>query len=144
MPLMGTYEPGTWDYSNTQVQRYESSGGTKGTSAAGKPVVVLWTRGRRSGAIRKTPVMKVKDGDRYAAVASKGGSSEHPEWYLNLVEDPHVTLPDGPAVGDYVARTATAEERAEWWPRATEAYPPYDSYQAKTKREIPLVILEPV
>ena len=143
MPLEGTYEPGTWDWSNDHVDRYESSGGTKGLTIQGMPVVVLWTRGRRTGAVRKGPVMRVKNGDRYAVVASKGGSPQHPEWYLNLAADPHVTLQDGPEVGDYIAHTATPEERAAWWTRATAVYPPYDDYQAKTDREIPVVILEP-
>ena len=106
--------------------------------------MVLWTRGRQSGKVRKGPVMRVKDGDRYAVVASKGGSAKHPSWYLNLVADPHVTLQDGPAVRDYIARTATPSEREEWWPRAVAAYPPYEDYQARTSREIPVVILDPV
>ena len=143
MPLEGTYEPGTWDHSNDHVERYEGSGGTKGLSAAGKPCVVLWTRGRRSGAVRKGPVMRVKDGDRYAVVGSMGGSPKHPDWYLNLLDDPQVTLQDGPEIGDYVARTATGDERAEWWAKAVEAYPPYAEYQTRTTREIPVVILDP-
>jgi deazaflavin-dependent oxidoreductase (nitroreductase family) len=143
MPLDGTYEPGTWDFANDHVTRYEESGGTKGLTMNGKPCVVLWTRGRRSGAVRKAPVMKVADGDRYAVVASLGGAPKHPQWYLNLVDDPHVTLQDGPTVRDYVARVATGAERDEWWARAVEAYPPYDDYQAKTTRQIPVVVLDP-
>lgn len=143
MPLEGTYEPGTWDYANNHVERYETSGGAKGATANGLPCVVLWTRGRRSGAIRKGPVMKVTHGDRYAVVASMGGAPEHPSWYLNLVDDPHVTVQDGADVRDYVARTATGDERDEWWARAVEAYPPYAEYQTKTDRQIPVVILDP-
>lgn len=144
MPLDGTYEPGTWDFSNSQVAKIEESGGTKGLSAAGKPVVVLWTRGRTTGNVRKTPVMRVEDGGRYAVVGSKGGSARHPEWYLNLTADPQVTLQDGPEVGDFTARLASGEERAKWWERAVAAYPPYAEYQQKTSREIPVVILDPV
>jgi deazaflavin-dependent oxidoreductase (nitroreductase family) len=144
MPLEGTYEPGTWDYSNDHVERYEKSNGTTGLSISGKPVVVLWTRGRKTGAVRKTPVMKVQDGDRYAAVGSKGGSATHPEWYLNLLAHPEVTVQDGPSVRDYLARVATPEERAHWWPIAVEAFPMYATYQSKTEREIPLVILDPL
>ena len=143
MPLDGTHEPGTWDVSNKQVDRIESSGGTEGLLAAERPVVVVWTRGRHTGSIRKTPVMKVQDGDAYAAVGSKGGSPAHPEWYLNLLADPRVTLQDGPAVGDYTARTVTGDERARWWALAVEAYPPYAEYQTRTDREIPVVLLEP-
>jgi deazaflavin-dependent oxidoreductase (nitroreductase family) len=143
MPLEGNYEPGTWKWANDHVTRYEESGGTRGLTMNGMPVVVLWTRGRHSGAIRKGPVMKVQDGDRYAVVASKGGDPKHPEWYLNLVADPHVTLQDGPDVADYVARTVEGDERNRWWALAVEAYPPYEEYQAKTTRQIPVVVLDP-
>lgn len=143
MPLEGTHEPGTWDHTNDQVEKIEKSNGTKGVSISGMSVVVLWTRGRKSGAIRKTPVMKVQDGDRYAAVGSKGGSATHPDWYFNVLADPHVTVQDGPEVKDYVAHIATPEERTAWWPIAVQAFPQYANYQAKTRREIPVVILEP-
>jgi deazaflavin-dependent oxidoreductase (nitroreductase family) len=72
-----------------------------------------------------------------------GGAPKHPVWYLNLVADPNVTLQDGPDIREYVARVATADERAEWWKRATVVWPDFDTYQASTDREIPLVILEP-
>jgi deazaflavin-dependent oxidoreductase (nitroreductase family) len=144
MPLDGTYMPCTWDLAANQVERYESSGGTTGITSMGKPVVVLWTRGRRTGAVRKTPVMRVQRGDRYAVVASLGGSPRHPVWYLNLLADPRVSLQDGPEVRDYTARVVTGDEKAEWWAAATEAWPDYDNYQAKTDREIPVVVLDPV
>lgn len=144
MPLDGTYVPCTWDLAANQVERYESSGGTNGITAMDKPVVVLWTRGRRTGAVRKTPVMRVQRGDRYAVVASLGGSPRHPVWYLNLLADPRVSLQDGPEVRDYTARVVTGDEKAEWWAAATEAWPDYDNYQAKTDREIPVVVLDPV
>jgi F420H(2)-dependent quinone reductase len=144
MPLDGTYMPCTWDLAASQVERYESSGGTTGITSMGKPVVVLWTRGRRTGAVRKTPVMRVQRGDRYAVVASLGGSPRHPVWYLNLLADPRVSLQDGPEVRDYTARVVTGDEKAEWWAAATEAWPDYDNYQAKTDREIPVVVLDPV
>ena len=72
-----------------------------------------------------------------------GGAPKHPVWYLNLVADPHVMVQDGPEARDYVARVAEGDERAEWWKRATAVYPPYDDYQTKTERIIPVVILEP-
>ena len=143
MPIEGTYEPGTWDFAAEHVERYERSGGVKGSELRGAPCVVLWTRGRRSGAVRKSPVIKLKRGDQYAVVGSMGGAPKHPWWYLNLVADPHVSLQDGAEVRDYTARTVSGEERAEWWKLATEVFPQYDEYQAKTDREIPVVVLDP-
>jgi F420H(2)-dependent quinone reductase len=143
MPIEGEYEPGTWDMAARQVERYEASGGTEGTTAGGGPVVVLWTRGRRTGKVRKAPLMRVTDGERYAAVASMGGQPQNPTWFDNLVADPQVTLQDGPVVRDYTARVVDGEERAEWWARATAVWPAYDDYQAKTDRIIPVVVLDP-
>ena len=143
MALQGTYEPSPQDYVAKQVEDYESSGGREGNTMRGVPVVVLWTRGRTTGAVRKTPLMRVRDGDRYAVVASQGGAPDHPVWYRNLVADSQVSLQDGTEVRDYTARTANAKEKAEWWPKATAVWPDYDSYQRKTNRDIPLVILEP-
>lgn len=144
MALTGTYEPSSNEYVADQVETFERSGGSEGNTMRGVPIIVLWTKGRKSGAIRKTPLMRVNDGDRYGVVASQGGAPDHPEWYLNLQADPHVSLQDGPDVRDYVAHTASPEEKAEWWPKATAVWPDYDEYQEKTDREIPLVVLEPV
>ena len=144
MPLEGTYEPSPWDLVRDQVALYEGSGGTDGLLLQGAPCVILWTRGRSTGTIRKSPLMRVNEGDRYAVVASMGGAPKHPVWYLNLDADPHVSLQDGPVLRDYVAHTATRDEKAHWWPIATEVWPSYDEYQTKTDRDIPLVILEPV
>jgi F420H(2)-dependent quinone reductase len=143
MPIEGEYEPGTWTMAADHVARYEASGGTEGTHMGGAPCVVLWTRGRTSGKVRKSPLIRVTDGERYAAIASMGGQPQHPSWYGNLVADPLVTLQDGPVVKDYTAREVHGEEKAEWWARATEVWPAYDDYQAKTERVIPLVVLEP-
>jgi deazaflavin-dependent oxidoreductase (nitroreductase family) len=144
MPLEGEYEPSPWPPVAEQVERYESSGGTEGTELEGQPCVILWTRGRHSGKVRKTPLMRVRDGDRYAVVASLGGAPQHPVWYLNLLADPQVSLQDGPELRDYTARTVSGDEKAEWWAKATAVWPDYDSYQASTDREIPVVVLEPV
>jgi deazaflavin-dependent oxidoreductase (nitroreductase family) len=143
MPLEGRYEPNGWDVAARQVEVYESSGGTKGTTIQGAPCVVLWTRGRKTGAVRKAPLIRVEHDGRYAVVASLGGSPKHPVWYLNLLADPAVSLQDGPELRDYVAREVSGEEKAEWWARATEVWPAYDGYQAKTTREIPVVVLDP-
>jgi deazaflavin-dependent oxidoreductase (nitroreductase family) len=143
VPLEGTYEPSPWQPIADQVRRYEESGGTEGTDLNGQPCVILWTRGRHSGNVRKTPLMRVTDGERYAVVASLGGSPKHPVWYLNLTADPQVTLQDGGVVRDYVARVVDGEERAEWWERARAVWPDYDGYQTRTDRVIPVVVLEP-
>ncbi|MEU3888842.1 nitroreductase family deazaflavin-dependent oxidoreductase [Streptomyces sp. NPDC029041] len=145
MPLEGEYEPSPTQWVRKQVELYESSGGTEGTTLQGSnmPVVVLTSRGARSGKLRKTPVMRVEHEGRYAAVASLGGSPKHPVWYFNLRADPHVELQDGPVKRDMTAREVTGEEKAAWWERAVAAYPAYADYQKKTDREIPVFVLEP-
>ncbi len=100
MPLEGEYEPGTLEWSAKQAALYESSGGTEGTTMQGKPVVLLTSRGSRTGKLRKTPLMRVEHDGRYAVVASLGGAPKHPVWYHNLVADPHVELQDGPVKQD--------------------------------------------
>ncbi|WP_324788169.1 nitroreductase family deazaflavin-dependent oxidoreductase [Streptomyces sp. H51] len=145
MPLEGEYEPSPTQWVREQVELYESSGGTEGTTLldTGLPVIVLTTRGARSGKIRKTPLMRVEHQGRYAAVASRGGAPTHPVWYHNVTNDPHVELQDGPVKRDMVAREVRGAEKAEWWERAVAAFPPYAEYQRKTEREIPVFVLEP-
>lgn len=144
MPIQGEYEPPTWDVARKQVEIYEESGGLKGTVLNGAPCVVLWTRGRTTGKVRKSPVIRVTDGERYAVLGSMGGAPKHPSWYGNLVADPEVTLQDGPVVRDYVAHTTEGTERDAWWARATAVWPAYAEYQSRTDRVIPVVVLEPV
>ncbi|MEU9502018.1 nitroreductase family deazaflavin-dependent oxidoreductase [Streptomyces sp. NPDC048196] len=143
MPLQGEYEPSPTPWVREQVEEYESSGGTRGTTIRGLPVVVLTTRGARSGRIRKSPVMRVEHEGTYAVVASLGGAPKNPLWYHNMVADPRVELQDGPVRRDMTAREVTGEEKAVWWGRAVEAFPDYDAYQKKTTREIPVFVLEP-
>lgn len=144
MALEGNYEPSAWSPIADQVARYESSNGTEGTELEGQPCVILWTRGRHSGCVRKTPLMRVTDdAGRYAVVASLGGAPKHPVWYLNLQADPTVSLQDGPELRDYTARVVDGDEKSEWWKRAAAVWPSYDEYQTKTDRAIPLVVLEP-
>jgi deazaflavin-dependent oxidoreductase (nitroreductase family) len=143
MPLEGTYQPSTLSFAAEQVELYELSGGTDGLEKHGQPCVILWTRGRKSGSLRKTPLLRIKRGDQYAVVASKGGARTNPLWYLNIVAHPNVTLQDGPEVKDFTARVVTGDERAEWWKAATEVWPTYDEYQMKTERHIPVVVLDP-
>jgi len=145
MPVQGEYEPSTAVWVRDQVELYESSGGTRGTTLrdTGLPVVIVTNLGARSGKVRKTPVMRVEHDGRYAMVASKGGAPEHPVWYYNLRANPRVELQDGPRKQDMIAREVTGGERAEWWKRAVAAFPPYAEYQEKTTREIPVFVLEP-
>ncbi|HEX7353557.1 MAG TPA: nitroreductase family deazaflavin-dependent oxidoreductase [Mycobacteriales bacterium] len=143
MPLVGEYEPSPSDWVREQVEKIESSGGTEGTVLRGMPVVVVTSRGVKTGKLRKNPVMKVEHEGSYAVVASKGGAPEHPTWYHNMVADPHVELQDGPIKRDMVARLAHGEERAAWWDRAVAAFPDYADYQKKTDREIPVFVVEP-
>lgn len=142
MPLTGKYEPSPEQWVRDQVETYERSGGTEGTTLRGMPVIVLTTKGARSGNLRKTPLMRVEHDGAYAAVASLGGAPKHPVWYFNVTADPHVELQDGPDRWDMTAREVTGEEKAVWWERAVAAYPDYADYQRKTDREIPVFVLE--
>ncbi|MEV6673356.1 nitroreductase family deazaflavin-dependent oxidoreductase [Streptomyces sp. NPDC051162] len=142
MPLEGEYEASPDQRAREQVELYESSGGTQGTTMRGMPVVVLTTRGAKSGKIRKTPLMRVEHGGSYAVIASLGGAPKHPVWYHNIVADPRVELQDGPTRQDMTAREVTGEEKDRWWERAVAAYPDYADYQRKTEREIPVFVLE--
>ena len=143
MPLDGEYEPSTQQWVRDQVELYERSGGTEGTTLRGMPVVVLTSVGARSGKLRKTPLMRVEHDGAYAVVASQGGAPTHPLWYHNLRAHPLVELQDGPHKADYTARELQGEEKALWWDRAVAAYPDYADYQRKTDREIPVLVLEP-
>jgi F420H(2)-dependent quinone reductase len=143
MPIEGEYEPSPAEWVRNQVEEYESSGGTRGTTLRDLPVIILTSRGAKSGKIRKTPLMRVEFGGDYAVVASQGGAPTNPVWYYNLVADPHVELQDGPVRTDRVAREVTGAEKATWWERAVAAYPDYADYQKKTDRPIPVFVLEP-
>jgi F420H(2)-dependent quinone reductase len=146
MPLTGEYEPSPSEWVREQVEEYERSGGTRSTTLrdTGMPVVIVTSRGVRSGKLRKTPLMRVEHGGRYLAVASQGGAPKHPVWYHNLMADPLVELQDGPVKQDMRARVLTGDERAEWWERAVATFPPYADYEKRTEREIPVFLLETV
>ena len=137
------YIPSPSGWVRKQVEAIEAAGDTRAVSIMNRPVVLLTMRGRRTGAIRKVPLMRVEHEGAYAAVASKGGAHEHPEWYANLRADPRITLQDGTASWPAVAREITGAERSVWWERCVAAYPPYADYQAKTDRLIPVFLLEP-
>jgi deazaflavin-dependent oxidoreductase (nitroreductase family) len=126
-----------------QVAEYEASGGTRANTLmdTGWPVIIVTTRGNKSGKVRKTPLMRVEHDGSYALVASKGGAPKHPVWYYNLIADPEgVVLQDGPEPFEVVVHEATGDEKATWWERAVAAYPPYAEYQEKTDRQIPLFV----
>ncbi|MFF5724949.1 nitroreductase family deazaflavin-dependent oxidoreductase [[Kitasatospora] papulosa] len=143
MPMEGEYEPSPTTWVREQVELIESSGGTQGTTMRGMPVILLTTRGAKSGKLRKTPLMRVEHDGQYAVVASLGGAPKHPVWYYNVLADPHVELQDGTLRQDMTAREITGEEKALWWGRAVEAFPDYAEYQTKTDREIPVFVLSP-
>ena len=144
MTIEGDYQQSPWKMVADQVALYEATGGAEGGTLAGKPVIILTTRGRRSGNVRKTPLMRIERDGRYAVVASMGGAPKHPVWYLNMIASPAVTLQDGATMYAMRAREAFGEEKAAWWTRAVAAWPAYADYQAKTERQIPVVVLEPI
>ena len=146
MPIDGEYVPSSWDWVAEQVAEYEDSGGTRANTFAdtGLPIIVLTTRGNKSGAVRKMALMRVEHEGEYALVASQGGMPTNPSWYYNLVADPTaLVIQDGDTPADYVAREVTGDEKQLWWDRAVAAYPSYDEYQAATERVIPVLVARP-
>ncbi|HJO82595.1 MAG: nitroreductase family deazaflavin-dependent oxidoreductase [SAR202 cluster bacterium] len=142
---MSEYIPSPTGWVAEQVELYEGSGGKEGTTLRGMPVIIVTNRGRRTGATRKTPLMRVADGANYVLVASRGGAPTHPVWYYNLKADPSVEIRDGTEVTAMRVREVDdASERARLWALSVEAYPPYDEYQEKTDRTIPVFLAEPV
>ena len=129
-------------FGQEHVRRYLETDGAEGHDWQGTTVLILTTTGRRSGEARSTPLIYGKHGDDHVVVASKGGAEEHPAWYLNLLERPEVTVQVRGDRFNARARTATAEEKPELWRMMTQRWPPYDEYQHKTSREIPVVVLE--
>ncbi|MCX7620398.1 MAG: nitroreductase family deazaflavin-dependent oxidoreductase [Acidimicrobiales bacterium] len=139
------YEPSPWDPIAKEVERYESSGGTAPSELVGDQWVILWTIGAKSGKVRKTPLVRITDGNgRYAVIGSMGGAPQHPQWVHNLRAHPRARLQDGPRVMDFTVREVEGDEKAEWWARATAVWPDYNTYQANTERTIPVFVLEPV
>jgi deazaflavin-dependent oxidoreductase (nitroreductase family) len=125
------------------IRNYVESDGREGHTWRGVPTLLITTRGRKSGQLRRTALIYGRDGDNYIVVASRGGHPRHPAWYLNLVETPEVEVQVGAEKFPALARTATAEEKASLWQLMASIWPSYNDYQAKTDREIPVVVLEP-
>ena len=144
MSLEGEYEPSSSQWVRDQVTEYEASGGQRANtlSDTGLPVIIVTSRGNKSGKIRKTPLMRVEHDGEYLLVASQGGAPKHPVWYYNLKADPDaITIQDGPEPFDATVRELPeGDERAQWWTRAVAAYPPYAEYQERTERRIPVFV----
>lgn len=142
MPLDGEYAPSPATWARRQAELYEATGGREGSTMLGRPIVVVTSRGAKSGKLRKTPLMRVEHDGAYLAVASMGGSAEDPVWVHNLRASPRAELQDGPERWDVVARELAGDERVTWWERAVGAFPNYARYQDRTDRLIPLFLLE--
>jgi deazaflavin-dependent oxidoreductase (nitroreductase family) len=143
---MTKYIPSPRDWVREQVELYESSGGTKGTTLrdTGLPVVLVTHTGNKTGAIRKTPLMRVKDGDKYVLIASQGGAPTDPVWVHNLRANPSIELRDETVVRPMrVREVKDPSERDRLWALAVAAFPPYAEYQTRTERQIPLFVAEP-
>jgi deazaflavin-dependent oxidoreductase (nitroreductase family) len=133
----------TLDWAAEHMRRYIATGGADGHLWNGVPTLLLTTRGRRSGRLRRTPLIYGRDGDAYIVVASRGGKPEHPDWYLNLVAEPEVTVQVVDRVMVGRAQTASSAEKPRLWALMTKIWPAYQGYQARTAREIPVVIITP-
>ena len=136
------YEPSPWEWVRNQVDQYERSGGREANTLldTGWPVVVITTRGNKTGKVRKMALMRVEHDGEYALVASMGGAPKHPVWYFNLKADPDITVQDGAEPFPARVRELSGDERALWWDRAVAAYPPYAEYQERTERVIPVFL----
>ena len=145
MPLEGEYEPSPEAWVREQVERYEATGGREANTLrdTGIPIAIFWTRGAKTGKVRKNGLMRVEHEGAYAMVGSQGGAPKDPAWVANLRAHPdEVTVQDGPEPWDGVAREVTGEEKRQWWERAVAVYPEYERYQQRTDREIPVFVVE--
>ena len=143
---MAEYIPSPSDWVREQVELYEGSGGTEGTTLreTGLPVIIVTNRGHRTGAVRKTPLMRVKDGDNFVLVGSQGGAPTNPQWVYNLRADANVEIRDETEVNSMrVREVEDAGERAQLWQLAVAAFSPYADYQERTTRRIPVFLAEP-
>jgi deazaflavin-dependent oxidoreductase (nitroreductase family) len=142
--MTDTYEPSPSDRVREQVSLYEATDGKEGGTLEDRPVVILTTIGAKTGSVRKNPVMRIKEGDVYVAVASNAGATTHPAWYRNLVAHPELSLQDGATVHRVRAREVHGEEEARWWQIAERDWPHFPEYRAKAgDRDIPVMLLEP-
>ena len=143
--LDGEYVPSPVARVRKQVEDYEASGGVEGATLQGRPVVILTSVGARSGKVRKNPVMRIVEGQRYVAVASDGGAPKNPSWYANLVSHPTVRLQDGAIVKDFQAREVSGEGKQRYWRIAEQFWPHFPEYRWRAAgRDIPIMVLEPI
>jgi deazaflavin-dependent oxidoreductase (nitroreductase family) len=143
MAVDGEYEASPWEWVREQVETYERTGGREANTLGdtGLPIIVITTRGNKTGKVRKTPLMRVEHNGEYALVASMGGAPKNPVWYNNLKAYPdEVTLQDGEKPFEVSVRELSGDERVRWWERAVYAYPPYAEYQQNTERLIPVFV----
>lgn len=143
MPLSGEYLPSTAEWARDQAEKFEASRGAEANLMRGRPIIVLTTVGAKTGALRKTALMRVEHDGAYAVVASKGGAPQEPAWAGNIRKNSHVELQDSGDPHDFNAREVSGKERELWWARATQTWPDYDEYQKKTDRVIAVFVLEP-
>ncbi len=142
--IEGEYEASPWGWVRDQVETYERTGGREANTLrdTGLPIIIVTTRGKTTGKVRKTPLMRVEHDGEYAIVASVGGAPKHPVWYWNLRANPdEVLFQDGPEPFRVVVRELSGDERQVWWDRAVKAFPPYAEYQQRTKRVIPVFLV---
>ena len=142
--LTGEITPPKEGWVRDQLAAIDAAGDTGAADINGMSVVVYTVRGKRSGTLRRVPLMRVTDGTAYAAVASYGGAPQHPAWYHSMIANPRVDLQDGTETKPYVVRQLEGDEREQWWERCVAAFPPYAEYQTKTDRQIPVLLAEPV
>jgi deazaflavin-dependent oxidoreductase (nitroreductase family) len=145
MPLEGEYEPSPQQWVRDQVERYEATGGREANTLrdTGLPIAIFWTRGAKSGKVRKNGLMRVEHDGAYLMVGSQGGAPTDPAWVSNVRKYPdQITVQDGPEPWDGVARELDGEERDVWWERAVANYPAYADYQQRTDRRIPIFLVE--
>ncbi|MGI9017257.1 MAG: nitroreductase family deazaflavin-dependent oxidoreductase [Euzebya sp.] len=142
MTVTGEYVPSASQWVRDQVETILQSGTTESVDIMGRPVILMSMLGAESGKLRRVPVMRVEHDGEYVAVASKAGAPDNPQWYANLLANPRITVQDGTAEWDAVARELTGTERDEWWQRCVEAFPNYAEYQEGTERVIPIFLLE--
>jgi F420H(2)-dependent quinone reductase len=141
MPLEGEYAPSTAAWARRQAEQYEATNGVEAADLRGRPVIVLTSVGAKTGKLRKTALMRVEHEGTYAVVASIGGAPKHPVWYYNLKANPdEVVIQDGAEPFEVRVREVTGDEKAAWWKRAVAAYPPYEEYQERTDRQIPVFV----
>ncbi|MFM7509912.1 MAG: nitroreductase family deazaflavin-dependent oxidoreductase [Actinomycetota bacterium] len=144
-PFDAPYEPSPWEPIAQEVELYERSAGSEPSPMVGDDWTILWTIGARSGNVRKTPLVRVADGDgRFAVIGSMGGAPTNPQWVHNLWALPLARLQDGAEVREFDVREVDGDERDAWWQRASSVWPDYDAYQAGTERRIPVFELTPV